>query len=353
MPTNTLRQLRVILVGGTGFIGPHVAERLSHLGHSVTVYHRGDHEPRLPFGVRHVHSPLAARPVVGFPEELTALASDVVVAMHLVGERDARALADAFRGVARRVVALSSGDVYRAYGLVRGTETGLPDRSPLTEESALRTKLYPYRGGRPGPYDPETYEKILAEREIARHAELPATVLRLPVVYGPGDDQHRFFATLKRFDDRRRAFLLEERLAAWRWTHGYVENVAHAIVLAVGREEAAGKTYNVGEHSTPSVAERVGRIAVAAGWRGTIVTQEASKLPPYLVVPLHFEQEIVYDTSRIRRELGYEEPISEAEALRRTIEWERANPPAHVDPAQFDYAAEDRALRNAGFGTGD
>ncbi|HEX7251646.1 MAG TPA: NAD-dependent epimerase/dehydratase family protein, partial [Thermoanaerobaculia bacterium] len=321
MPTNTLRQLRVILVGGTGFIGPHVAERLSHLGHSVTVYHRGDHEPRLPFGVRHVHSPLAARPVVGFPEELTAHACDVVVAMHLVGERDARALADAFRGVARRVVALSSGDVYRAYGLVRGTETGLPDPSPLTEESALRTKLYPYRGGRPGPYDPEKYEKILAEREIARHAGLPATVLRLPVVYGPGDDQHRFFATLKRFDDRRRAFLLEERLAAWRWTHGYVENVAHAIVLAIGSEEAAGKIYNVGERSTPSVAERVGRIAVAAGWQGTIVTQEASKLPPYLVVPLHFEQEIVYDTSRIRRELGYEEPVSEAEALRRTIEW--------------------------------
>jgi len=31
------------------------------------------------------------------------------------------------------------------------------------------------------------------------------------------------------------------------------------------------------------------------------------------------------------------------EALRRTIEWERANPPAY-EPAQFDYAAEDAAL---------
>ena len=353
MPTNQLRQLRVILVGGTGFIGPYVAQRLTRLGHQVTVYHRGDHEPRLPFGVRHVHSPLAARPVFGFPEELTALACDVVVAMHLVGERDARALADAFRGVARRVVALSSGDVYRAYGLVRGTETGPPDPCPLSEGAPLRTKLYPYRGGRAGPYDPETYEKILAEREIARHTELPATILRLPVVFGPGDEQHRFFATVKRIDDGRRAFLLEERLATWRWTHGYVENIAHAIVLAVDREEAAGRIYNVGERATPSVAERVGKIAAAAGWRGTIVLQEASKLPPHLLVPLHFDQEIVYDTSRLRRELGYEEPVSEAEALRRTIEWERANPPAQVDPAQFDYTAEDRALRDAGVETGD
>ena len=61
-------------------------------------------------------------------------------------------------------------------------------------------------------------------------------------------------------------------------------------------------------------------------------------------MPLHFDQEIVYDTSRLRRELGYEEPVSEAEALRRTMEWERANPPAHIDPTQFDYAAEDRVL---------
>src|SRR5262249_55197274 len=282
-------------------------------GHQVTAYPRGDHEPPLPSGVRHVHSPMAARPVVGFPDELTAPGCDVVVAMHLVGESDARALAGAFRGVARRVVALSSGDVYRAYGVLRGTEEGPPDPIPLTEEAPLRTKLYPYRGGRAGPYDPETYEKILAEREIARHPELPATILRLPVVYGPGDDQHRFFATVKRFDDGRRAFLLEERLASWRWTHGYVENVAHAIALACYAEEAAGRTYNGGARSTPLVAERIGKIDVAAGWRGTIVTQEASKLPPYLVVPLHFDQSIVYDTSRLRRELGYEEPASEAE----------------------------------------
>jgi len=353
MPNDTPRQLRIVLVGGTGFIGRHLVEQLTRLGHQVTVYHRGDHEPPLPSGVRHVHSPMAARPVVGFPDELTAPGCDVVVAMHLVGERDARALADAFRGVARRVVALSSGDVYRVYGVLRGTEEGPPDPTPLTEEAPLRTKLYPYRGGRAGPFDPETYEKILAEREVARHAELPATILRLPVIFGPGDDLHRFFPTIKRIDDGRRAFLLEERLAAWRWTHGYVENVAHAIVLAIDREEAAGRIYNVGERATPSVAERVGRIAVTARWRGAIVLQEASKLPPYLVLPLHFEQPIIYDTSRLRRELEYEEPVSETEALRRTIEWERANPPEHLDPTQFDYAAEDQALREAGVKTGD
>jgi hypothetical protein len=44
--------------------------------------------------------------------------------------------------------------------------------------------------------------------------------------------------------------------------------------------------------------------------------------------------------------LGYIEPISRAEALRRTIAWERAHPPTHINAAMFDDAAEDAALGN-------
>jgi nucleoside-diphosphate-sugar epimerase len=34
---------------------------------------------------------------------------------------------------------------------------------------------------------------------------------------------------------------------------------------------------------------------------------------------LEFQQDIAYDTSRIRRELGYQEPVSYEEGLRRTL----------------------------------
>ena len=104
-----LEAMRVLVVGGTRFLGPPVVTRLSNLGHEVTVFHRGEHEPSLPFGVRHVHAPEAASPVVAFPPELTELAWDIVLSMMPVGERDARALVETFRGVTRRLVALSSG----------------------------------------------------------------------------------------------------------------------------------------------------------------------------------------------------------------------------------------------------
>jgi len=51
----------------------------------------------------------------------------------------------------------------------------------------------------------------------------------------------------------------------------------------------------------------------------------------------------VGSSERIRKELGYSELLPRDEAIRRTIEWERANPPA-APTAQFNYAAEDDAL---------
>ncbi|HLV78952.1 MAG TPA: hypothetical protein VKT32_01685, partial [Chthonomonadaceae bacterium] len=55
-------------------------------------------------------------------------------------------------------------------------------------------------------------------------------------------------------------------------------------------------------------------------------------------------QDLELDTARIREELGYTEPTSQEEAMRQSIAWERRNPPQKIDPAGFDYAAEDAAL---------
>ena len=55
-------------------------------------------------------------------------------------------------------------------------------------------------------------------------------------------------------------------------------------------------------------------------------------------------QPLVADSSRIRAELGYRELTAPADAYARTVAWERAHPPEQIDPAAFDYAAEDAAL---------
>ena len=232
-------------------------------------------------------------PIESFSTDVLEPPPDVVIHMIAMGERDGRALVDTFRGRTGRVVVLSSGDVYQAYGRFIGLEPGPAVAGVLTESSPLRTVLYPYRKQAHSADDwIYSYEKILMEQGVLNEPLLRAIVLRLPKVYGPCENAD--LSTVYGFRHQ----------PTWRWTHGYVENVAHAIVLAALHPAAIG-IYNVGEEDTPTVAER-------------LATLPPSSVPD-VAMPLNFEHDIAYDTSRIRSDLGYKEPVEYAEGLRRTL----------------------------------
>jgi hypothetical protein len=251
------------------------------------------------------------------------------------------------RGHTGRVVALSSCDVYRACGITHGLEEGPLEPVPLTETSRLRTKLQTYPPAQIrmlqqvfGWVD-DDYDKIPVEREILGSADLAGTILRLPMVYGPGDPLHRFHPIVKRIDDRRRRIPYSNAMAGWRGTKGYVAEVGAAIALAAASPRAAGEIYNVGEPDALTELDWARLIAGTLHWEGEFVVLPDERLPEYLRAPANTAQHWVTDTTKIRRELGYQERMPRDEAIRRTVEWERVNPPARFTPHQFDYAAED------------
>ncbi len=341
--------MRVLVIGGTNFIGPHVVRQLVAAGHDITVYHTGQHEADLPERVRHVHDERARIPVSGIVDEAKAPPPDVVVHMVPVGEKDARVVMDAFRGIARRVVSISSMDVYRAYGVIHRREPGSPEPVPLSEDAPLRsTWMYQARGETPRAEDApdrymDDYEKILVEKVVMGDPHLPGTVLRLPMVYGPNDG--RLGGHIRRMEDRRPAILLKESMAEFRSTWGYVENVAAAITLAIADERAEGRVYNVGEADAPTMAEWIRLLGRVAGWDGQVVVLPRERLPAHIAgEDTNLDQHWITDTSRIRQELGYKEPVPQEEALKRTVEWYRENPPERLDPEEADYSAEDAAL---------
>jgi nucleoside-diphosphate-sugar epimerase len=343
--------MNVLVIGGTAFIGPHVVRKLAEAGHTVAVFHRGRREAGLLPGVSHIHGD--RRQLAEIAPEFERFGPEVVLHMIPSDAQHAWSCLRAFTGLARRAVAISSIDVYRAYNRFRRVEPGPPEATPLAEDAPLRERLYPYRDEPfPGTEDPERrrqiddYDKIPVERLFLSEPQLPGTVLRLPAVYGPNDEQHRLFKYLRRMDDRRPAILLSEGAAGWRWARGYVENVAQAIFLAVVADRAAGRVYNVAEPEALSEAEWVRRIAAQAGWDGELIALPEERLPGHLKQDYDWRQDIAADTTRIRTELGYTELIAPEEALRRTIAWERANP-GETDLQEFDYAAEDAALAEA------
>ena len=85
-------------------------------------------------------------------------------------------------------------------------------------------------------------------------------------------------------------------------------------------------------------------LARAAGWRGRIVVVDEPCPAPNLPRTMNLDQDLEMATAKIRRDLEYRETIPRRRALESNVAWDREHPPKQVDPAQFDYAAEDAIL---------
>jgi nucleoside-diphosphate-sugar epimerase len=330
--------MKVLAVGGTGFIGSWVVRLLTERGYDVAVLHRGATSTALAGKVRRIRGD--RNEFADVELEVSRFRPDVVLDVIPYTESAARGLVETFRHLAQRIVVISSADVYRNYDGFRGRATAPPDPVPLSEDAPLRETRYPYRGcGLPFDWA-DDYDKILVEQIVLGEPTLPGTVLRLPAVYGPGDKQHRIRPYISRMTAGRPAVLLAKEQAGWRWTRGYVANVAAAIDLAVSDDRTAGRVYNVGEESARTEREWIEEIGMAVGWTGEIIEVPAEHLPEHLRRPFDFRYDLATDTTRIR-ELSYAELVHREEGLRQTIQWERSQ---LDEQAQPNYAAEDEFL---------
>ena len=342
--------MRVMVLGGTRFIGAAVVEELVAYGHELLVVHRGEHEPAdLPPEVDHLHAerqdlPHLRGPVDEFDPEAVVdncaySAADAETALAAVGDDV-------------RLLVVSSMDVYRAFGAVlAGTET---DPLPVDETSPVRPERFPYRG-RPHPSpDADTYEKLDVE---AAYLAREATVCRLPMVYGERDHQRREEPILRRVRAGR------ERIPAgaggWLWTRGYVRDVAAGIRLALESDACLAEVLNLGEARTWSMGLWARHVLEAAGSKAELIPVPDVLLPDDLkalgTIAQHLpvdssssarapawigQQHLLVDSSKARDLLGWEQ-TDPHEALRRSVAWHLANPPPDVSD---DFSADGRAL---------
>src|SRR5437763_697141 len=164
--------MRILLIGGNGFIGRFAAAELIRQGHAVAVFHRGTRPA--PAGVEQIRGD--RNQLADSSQEISRFAPDVVIDFIISSGPQAEALLNFFRGKAQRVVMLSSIDVYRAVGLTHGTETGPLQELPLTENSELRRNLHPYPPENMQvlrklfSWATDDYDKIPAERVIIKNA---------------------------------------------------------------------------------------------------------------------------------------------------------------------------------------
>lgn len=326
---------RALVIGGTGPTGHPIVRGLVDRGDDVTILHRGAHErPDTPAVVHHLHRDPYDDDVLR--DTLTNERFDLVVAMY---------------GRLRRVAAFTAGRVGQ-FVAVGGVPAYRGWMNPwLADPAGLPV---PVSEDAPTVADPTEDEKgyriVRTEAAVFEHHP-NAAHFRYPYVYGPHQLAPREWSIVRRvLDGRRRMIVADDGLTLHH--HGYTENLAHAVLLAVDRPEAAaGKVFNVGDEEVLTVRQVVELVAGALGHTFEIVSMPyelAVPAWPLLAQPLPTHR--VLDLARVRGDLGYHDVVPAREAVPRTARWLAAHPPTSggqeetvlTDP--FNYEAEDRLL---------
>jgi nucleoside-diphosphate-sugar epimerase len=322
--------MRVMVLGGTRFVGAAIVEELVAHGHELLIVHRGKTEPADLPEADHLHAERQDLPHLRGPVD--EFGPEAVVDISAYSAADAETALAAV-GDDTRLLVVSSMDVYRAFGAVlAGTET---DPLPVDETSPVRAERYPYRGQTLGSTDADTYEKLDVE---AAYLAREATVCRLPMVYGERDYQRREEPLL------RRARAGRDRVPAgagtWLWTRGYVRDVAAGVRLALESDAAVAEVLNLGEARSWSMGLWARHVLEAAGSEAQLVRVPDVLLPDDLHALGTVSQHLLVDSSKARDLLGWTE-TDPHEALARSVAWHLANPPEDPDA---DFTADDRAL---------
>ena len=316
--------MRVIVLGGTMFIGRAIAEALTAAGHPVLVAHRGITEPDDLRAVEHLHAERGAWP--GQRDAFAAFGADAAVDVSAGNGPDARAALAALPANLA-LVALSSVDVYRAYeALHTGRQT---DPVPLTEESPLRTARH---------IDGPAWENLDVEEA---YLGAGATILRLGFVYGEHDYQRRFEPVLRRVRAGRSR--LPIGAAAFLGSRVYAGDVAGAVLTALSTRRAAGQCLNIVEDQTAPMRLFYEQVISAAGASLELVRVPDEALPPDLQETGTLSQHLLASPAKAREVLGWQATPSPP-VLRRAVTWHLAHPPADADTG---FSADDTALAAA------
>ncbi|TDC45364.1 hypothetical protein E1281_30550 [Actinomadura sp. KC345] len=326
--------MRVLVLGGTWFLGRRVVERLHERGDEVLVVHRGlgGPGPSVPVG-RLLTDRLDLAEHAG---EVRRFAPQAVVDTCALTAAHVEAVLPVLPEVP--AVVLSSQDVYQAYsGLVSGRcEAAVP----VTEDAELRRERYPHRGAGYA-HVPDDYEKLDVEE---RWRPRGATVLRLPLIYGPHDWQHREEPVLRRLRAGRRR--VPVGAANLLWTRGHVDDLATGVLSALDTRAADGKTFNLGELQTWPLSTWFEQIIEAAGADAELVRVPDGALPADLALTAAPAQHLLFSTARAQAVLGWA-PRDPAERVAESVRWHLANPPADATWTDADTDADEAALAQA------
>ncbi len=325
--------MRVLVVGGTGPTGPAIVAGLEARGHEPVICHTGAHELPEVMHLRHIHVDVRDR------QALTASIGAETWDAAIVTYGRLRTIVEVLAGRVGHFVSVGGGPALRGYfDPWRHDPPGLAVPAPETAATADTDD------------DGKSYRIARTER-IVFETIPEATHFRYPYVYGPRQLAPREWSIVRRILDGRRSIVVPDDGAMLN-SFGYVDNLAHAVLLALDQPEAAkGRLFHAADSETLSIRQVVEICAAALGHEWELVSMPAELARPawpLLAGPTSHHR--VFDTTALRTVLGYADVVPAREAVALTARWWAQNPPPPGGETEqiledpFDYEGEDRLI---------
>jgi nucleoside-diphosphate-sugar epimerase len=227
--------MRVLIMGGTRFIGVYLTKILVNQGHEVVLFNRGN-KPAPVEGVTEIHGDRTDSEQI--KSKLAGQEFDAIFDNNGRELSDTQPLADLFKGKVKHFVYMSSAGVY------------------------LKTDQLPHIEG--DLVDPKSRHKGKNDTEIyLENQGLPFTSIRPTYIYGPqnyNDLEAWFFDRIV----RDRPILIPEN-GLHLTQLGHCEDLAEAMAKVLGNETAIGQIYNVSGERFVTFDGLAKACAIAAG----------------------------------------------------------------------------------------
>jgi len=333
--------MRVLVIGGTMFIGRLLVAELLKAGHEVSVLHR---RPKHDLGKR-VQNLVADRNDAASLRNALRFSSFQVV-FDNVYDWERGTTAAQVEATAQAVLA-TSGDrltryVFMSSVAAYGDGLNHHDGDPLAPDDHM------------APDDRRAYtrHKATSERMLFRmhqNTGFPVVTLRPPFIYGPENPFYREAFSWDRLRDNRPIILPGDGHRLMQFV--YIKDLVRACLRAMEEPDAVGEAFNVANEKPITQAEFIQAMAVAAGKKANIIRVPRERIaeaggdpmgqPAYFGVYLDVSPitEVVVKAKRI---LGFQ-PTPFETGLKETYRWYLRN----AKKAKIDYSFEDRLIEMA------
>jgi 2'-hydroxyisoflavone reductase len=294
--------MRVLVIGGTGYIGSHTVEELLRRNYTVSVFARGRKVAHLPEAVSFIkgdrHNPHDL-------EKLRALRFDAVIDISAYTREETQAVINLFNGRLHRFVHVSTVSVCQ-----RTSGTPLREDDPLVIDPSIGY----------------AYEKAECERALRwayAKSQFPFVSLRPVAVFGPRDHLSRENYYLKRLVAADPVIVPDS--GATPIFAVYVKDLARAIANALTAEGVTGSAFYLMQREIVSINDHIKNIGRIAGTEADI-----AHIPSRLLERLGFnlghfpyfsgDAIIICDTRMAEAHLSFT-PTPYPIALKETIEY--------------------------------